>query len=160
MSERNLAKELSLLATEVDSVAKALVQANAERAREAERRNRADAKAEQLREELKHARQRAQVAERELGKLSAGVQASEHSAVVRQHELETRLEEALRSNAQLQEEVERKERQRRALEQNLRELMENLRNAAQEAHGSTVVAPVATPEDATLVPTRQTEIGW
>ena len=57
MHEPDLAQRLSLLATEVDSLAKALVQAQAERAREAERKKRADAEAEQ---HLRHAAQEAQ----------------------------------------------------------------------------------------------------
>ena len=159
MSERNLAGELALLATEVDSLAKSLAQARAEAAREAERRKRADATAEQLREELAHAKQRAKVAERELGKLSAASQATKHSAQTYQHELETRLEDAQRLNEQLRQEVQRKERQRRALEANLRQVMENLRNAAQEAHAKGVVAPPVA-EDATLVPPARDIGGW
>jgi chromosome segregation ATPase len=160
MSERNLAGELALLATEVDSLAKSLAQARAEAARETERRNRAEAKAEQLREELAHAKQRAKVAERELGKLTATSKATEHSAQAYQHELETRLEDAQRVNEQLRQEVQRKERQRRALEANLRQVMENLRNAAQEAHGSAVVAPRVHAEEATVVPPTRDIGGW
>jgi chromosome segregation ATPase len=157
MTERNLAGELALLATEVDSLAKALVQAQAELAREADRRNRADTKAEQLRNELGHARRRAQAAERELGTLTAGIQASTHTAQNQQRELEVRLQQTQQANEQLRQEVQRKERQRHALEVNLREVMENLRNAAQEAQGSHVVAQ---PEEATLVPSRPDQIGW
>jgi chromosome segregation ATPase len=157
MTERNLAGELALLATEVDSLAKALVQAQAELAREADRRNRADTKAEQLRNELGHARRRAQAAERELGTLTAGIQASAHTAQVHQRELEARLQQTQQANEQLRQEVQRKERQRHTLEVNLREVMENLRNAAQEAQSSNVVAEV---EEATLVPSRPDQIGW
>jgi chromosome segregation ATPase len=73
MTERNLAGELAMLATEVDSLAKSLVQARAELARETQRRKRADTKSEELGQELGHARRRAQTAERELGRLSAGI---------------------------------------------------------------------------------------
>jgi hypothetical protein len=48
--------------------------------------------------------------------------------------------------------VERKERQRRAVEANLREVMGNLRHAAQEARGSSAATPAAAPDEATLVP--------
>lgn len=160
MKERNLAGELALLATEVDSLAKALVRANEELARETARRSRADIKAEELRQELGHARRRAQTAERELGKLSAGLEAEAHKTQVYQQELQAQLDQALQANEQLRLAVERKERQRRALEVNLREVMGNLRNAAQEAQGAGVVAPAAGAEDATLVPSRPDGVGW
>jgi len=160
MMERNLAGELALLATEVDSVAKALAQAKAELARETDRRYRADAKAEELRQELGHARRRAQTAERELGKRTASIEASAHSTQIYEHELQVRLEQALQVNEQLRQEVGRKERQRHALEVNLREVMENLRNAAQEAQGVAVANSGAEAEDATLVPSRPDGVGW
>jgi chromosome segregation ATPase len=160
MKERNLAGELALLATEVDSLAKALARANAELARETARRSRADTEAQELRQELGHARQRAQTAERELGKLSAGLEAERHSAQIYEHELQVRLDQALQANEQLRQAVERKERQRRALAENLREVMGNLRNAAQEAQAAGVVGPVAEAEDATLVPSRPDGVGW
>jgi chromosome segregation ATPase len=160
MSDRNLAGELALLATEVDSLAKSLVQARAELARENEKRNRAEVTADELRQQLGHARQRAKTAERELGKLSSSVQAATHSAETYQHELETRLEEAQQTNEQLRQEVERKERQRRALEANLREVMENLRNAAQEARGPGAVRPPLRSDEATLVPPPRATGGW
>jgi len=160
MTERNLAGELALLATDVDSLAKALVQSQAELSRETDRRNKADAKAAELREELGHARRRAQTAERELGKLTAGIQATSHSAEVNRRELETRLAQLQRSNEMLRQEVLRKERQRHALEQDLREVMENLRNAAQEAQGSTAPPQLAEQDEATLVPSRNTDVGW
>ncbi len=161
MNERNLAGELALLATEVDSLAKALAQAKGELARETERRFRADTKVEELRQEFGHARRRAQTAERELGKLTASIEVRAHSTEIYEHELQVRLEQALQVNEQLRQEVARKEHQRHALEVNLREVMGNLRNAAQEAQG---VAGVATPaveaEDATLVPSRPDGLGW
>ena len=160
MSERNLAGELSLLATEVDSLAKSLVQARAELAREADRRTRADTKAEELRQELGRAKRRAQTAERELGKLTAGIEATAHAAQGYQRELETRLEQAEQVNERFRQEVQRKERQRRALEANLREVMENLRNAAHEAQGSGVVTGAALPEEATVVPPQRSDGGW
>jgi chromosome segregation ATPase len=161
MDDRNIAGELALLATDVDSLAKSLVQVRAELAREAERRNRAETKAEELRSELGHARRRAQTAERELGKVTAGIEATTHTALVTQHELETRLEQAQHVNEQLRKEVHRKERERRTLELNLRDVMENLRNAAQEAQGSAVVTPpIAQSDEPTLVPTRPGDIGW
>jgi chromosome segregation ATPase len=162
MKERNLAGELALLATEVDSLAKGLARANAELARETGRRSRADAEAEELRQELGHARRRAQTAERELGKLGAGLEAERHSTQIHQHELQARLDQALQANEQLRLAVAQKERQRRALEVNLREVMGNLRNAAQEAQAAGVTGPVAEAEDedATLVPSRPDGIGW
>jgi chromosome segregation ATPase len=159
MSERNLAAELALLATEVDSLAKALVQAKAELAREADRRHRADTKAEELREQLGHARRRAKTAERELGRLTADIQATAHSTTVHERELQARLEHALQTNEQLRQELERSERQRRTLEVNLRQVMENLRNAAQEARGSGVGNPGTEPDEETLVPVRRSD-GW
>jgi chromosome segregation ATPase len=160
MSERNLAGELALLATEVDSLAKSLAQARAELARETDRRNRADAKAEELRQELGHARRRAKAAERELGKLTATTKAAAHTAQGYQHELETRLEQAQQANEQLRREVQRKERERCALEVNLRELMENLRNAAQEAQSSGIVTPAVRSDEPTLVPPERSTSGW
>jgi chromosome segregation ATPase len=77
-----------------------------------------------------------------------------------ERELQARLEQALQTNEQLRQEVERKERQRRALEVNLSEVMENLRNAAQEARGSGGVSPAAEPDEATLVPARRPDGGW
>jgi chromosome segregation ATPase len=160
MTERNLAGELAMLATEVDSLAKSLVQARAELAREAQRRERADTKSEELRQELGHARRRAQTAERELGRLSAGIKGAEHATQAYQHELTTRLEHAQQVNEQLRQEVQRKERQRRALEGNLKEVMENLRNAAQEAQGPRVATRTAVLEEETLVPPPRNDSGW
>jgi chromosome segregation ATPase len=149
-----------MLATEVDSLAKSLVQARAELARETQRRERADTKSEELRQELGHARRRAQTAERELGRLSAGIKGAEHATQAYQHELTTRLEHAQQVNEQLRQEVQRKERQRRALEGNLKEVMENLRNAAQEAQGPRVATRTAVLEEETLVPPPRNDSGW
>lgn len=161
MKERNLAGELALLATDVDSLAKALAQAKSEVERETKRRSRADIKAEELGQELAHARRRAQTAERELGRLTASIEATAHRNQICEHELRVRLEQALEANEQLRQEVMRKERQRRALEVNLREVMGNLRNAAQEARqGLGAATPAAEAEDATLVPSRPDGDGW
>lgn len=160
MTERNLAGELAMLATEVDSLAKSLVQARAELARETQRRERADTKSEELQQELGHARRRAQTAERELGRLSAGIKGTEHATQAYQHELTTRLENAQQVNEQLRQEVQRKERQRRALEGNLKEVMENLRNAAKEAQGPSVAPRTAVLEEETLVPPPRSDSGW
>lgn len=138
MDERNLAAELSLLATEVDSLAKTLVQAKAELAREAELRAKADTYAEQLRQQLRHARRRATTAERELAKITASAQADAHAARVRARELQARLDDEQQANALLRHEVEEVEGERRALEQNLKDVLGNLRHAAQKAAQSRV----------------------
>jgi chromosome segregation ATPase len=142
MNERNLAKELAALALEVDSLAKALAQAKAELGGQTARRVHVERQAEELREQLAHARQRAKAAEREVGKLSAIAEAGAHAAEVREHELQTRLEQALEASELRRQEVEYKERQRQTLELNLREVMKNLRNAAQEAGRPSEVAAV------------------
>jgi septation ring formation regulator EzrA len=152
VKERNLAAELALLATDVDSLAKTLARMQAELARERDCRKRADSRADALREQLGHAQRRARTAERELGRLNGSSAAAAHAAEVHQRELQARLDVALHENEQLQQDVERKERQRRALEENLREVMDNLRNAAQEARGPGASIPAAEPEEATLVP--------
>jgi hypothetical protein len=97
-----------------------------------------------------------------LGMLGAGLEAERHSTQIHQHELQARLDQALQANEQLRLAVAQKERQRRALEVNLREVMGNLRNAAQEAQAAGVTGPVAEAEDedATLVPSRPDGIGW
>lgn len=159
MHEPDLARKLSLLATEVDSLAKALVQAQAERAREAERKKRADAEAEQLRQDLRHARRRAKAAERELARLSGSIEATAHRAKTSQRELQARLEDAEQAKKVLHHEVEQIERERRALELNLREVLENLRHAAQEAQHSRG-ASRSVVDEATLVPSREPDNGW
>ncbi|MDX6507493.1 MAG: hypothetical protein QOG06_2137 [Gaiellaceae bacterium] len=140
-----------MLATEVDSLAKALALARAEQAREVQRRSRADSKAEELRQQLAHARRRAKVAERELVRLSTNIDATAHRAQTSERELQVRLEQAQQANEVLRHEVEQTERERRALELNLREVMENLRQAAQEARGSALDDREARTEDGTLV---------
>ncbi|MGB2952860.1 MAG: hypothetical protein WBB74_05650 [Gaiellaceae bacterium] len=150
MNERNLARELALIATEVDSLAKALVQTKAELAHEAERHRRAQGEANELRQQLRYTRRRAQKAEHEFAKLASSVEAGAHRVDARERELQARLEQTVAANDQLRHEVERKERQRRALEVNLHELMENLRSAAQEV-GRTNPAPPSPDEEVTLI---------
>lgn len=159
MTERNLAAELSLLATEVDSLAKALAQARAELARETKRRQQAEKHAEELRQQLQHARRRAKTAERELVQATASIEATAHSTEVHERELRVRLEQAQRANAVLEHEVERTESERRALELNLQEVLGNLRHAAQEARESRATSR-ATGEEATLVPGRRSDDSW
>ena len=159
MNERNLAKELSLLATEVDSLAKALVRKEAERAREAELRKRADADAQELRQQLRQARRRANAAERELAGSNARIESAEHSHEVNERELRVRLRQAEDAKKVLRHEVEQAERERRALELNLREVLANLRHAAQEAdHTRVGTRPAA--DEATLVSTQPPDNGW
>jgi multidrug efflux pump subunit AcrA (membrane-fusion protein) len=159
MAERNLAKELALLATEVDSLAKALVQKEAERAREAELRERAEADAQDLREQLRQARRRANAAERELAGSNARIESAEHSHEVNERELRARLKQAEETKKVLRHEVEQIERERRALELNLREVLANLRHAGQEADHSRV-ASRPTADEATLVPPHPADNGW
>ena len=151
MSDQTIARDLTLLATEVDSLEKALVLAKTEQAHESERRKRADAQAEKLRQELRQARRRAKAAERELSKLSAGVGATEHRAKATQRELLEQLDQAQQRNEMMQHEVERIEAERRALQANLREVLANLRHAAHEARSSSV-------DEATLVSVRPREV--
>jgi chromosome segregation ATPase len=159
MEERNLSAELTLLATKADSVEKALVQARAELAREREQRQRVDTQAQELRQQLRHARRRAQSAERELAKLNSSIEAEAHSARVRQRELLAQLDQAQEVNDVLRHEVEQTESERRALEVNLREVLGNLKYAAQKAGQRRTVAQ-ATAEEATLVPQQPPENGW
>lgn len=156
MTQQNLAAELSLLATEADSVEKALVQARAELAREREHRSRAETQSQELREQLALARKRAETAERELGKIGSSIQAEAHKNRVRQRELEARLEQAQQVNEVLKHDLEQTENARSALETNLQEVLGNLRHAAQKAGPRLGTAPAA--EDATLVPSRDN--GW
>jgi len=132
MEARNLARELSLLATEVDSLEKARVLAQGERDRELKRRAKAEAEAEDLRAELQQARRRAKAAERTLAELSSSVDVSTHQA-------------------------ESNERERRALEVHLKEVLANLRQAAQDAqHARRSQAP----DEVTLVTTLPPDSGW
>jgi chromosome segregation ATPase len=133
MNERNLAKDLALLATEVDSLAKALAQAKAELERETERHRRAQTELAEVRQQLRYARRRAHKAEREFANLAATIETAAHTAQGHERKLRTQLDQALAVNSELREQVERKEGERRALEGNLRELMDNLRCAAEEA---------------------------
>ena len=160
MSERSKAQELSLLATEVDSLEKALVLAQTEQVHESERRKRADVQAEKLRQELRHARRRAKAAERELARLSAGVGATEHRARSTERELREQLEQEQQRNEVLSHEVERIEAERRTLQRNLREVLGNLRHAAQEARGSRATGSAETLDEATLVSVRRPDVGW
>ncbi len=159
MHEPDLARKLSLLATDVDSLAKALVLAEAERAREQAHRKRADARAEELSQQLRQARRRAKAAERELATLNASTEATAHRAQTRERELRKRLEQEEQAKTVLQHEVERIERERRALALNLREVLGNLRNAAQEA-GQAHRSDRAAAEEATLIPSRTPDTGW
>ena len=159
MNERNLAKELSLLATEVDSLAKALVQKEAERAREAKLRGRADADAQELRQQLRQARRRANAAERELARSTTRIESAEHSHEVNERELRMRLSESEDAKKVLRHEVEQAERERRALELNLREVLANLRHAGQEADETRITARPAA-DESTLVPSQPADNGW
>jgi chromosome segregation ATPase len=159
MSEQTIARDLTLLATEVDSLEKRLVQAQTEQVHESERRKRADVQAEKLRQELRHARRRAKAAERELARLSAGVGATEHRARSTERELREQLEQEQQRNEVLAHEVERVEAERRTLQRNLREVLGNLRHAAQEARGSRA-RPPETLDEATLVSVRRPDVGW
>jgi len=161
MDDRNIAGQLALLATEVDSLAKTLVRTQEELTRETDRRTKADTKAEELRTELGHTRRRAQTAERELGRFTASIEATAHTERAQREALEQRLQQALKSNEQLRKDLQRKESERHTMEVNLREVMTNLRSAAREVHGSKVIPPVIRDEEEkTLVPTRPQDIGW
>jgi chromosome segregation ATPase len=157
MTERNLAADLLLLATEVDSLSKALTLARAESARERKLRLKADREAQDLRQQLRHARRRAKAAERELGVVSASSEASAHGARAREQELEERLSQAHSENEVLRHEVERTESERRTLEANLREVLGNLRHAAKKA-GQPRPSSLGA-DEATLVQT-SADNGW
>jgi chromosome segregation ATPase len=129
----NLARELTALATEVDSLEKRLLRCEEELAREAERRKRFEQKAADLSIAVAQARQRATTAERDLARLATELESRNHTAVVREHELETRLSEANATIERLRRELVSKERQRIALETDLADVMQNLRHAASEA---------------------------
>ena len=150
MNETTLANELSLLATRADSLEKAVVRLGAEKQREAELRERAEGEAEELRQQLRHARQRAKTAEHELANASARLDGIEHAAGARESELREQLDQAEQAKKVLRHEVEQTERERRALELNYKEVMQNLRHAAREARTSGDVRPAA--DEVTLVP--------
>lgn len=158
MDERTLARELTLLATKADSVEKALVQARAERTHEAELRKRAEVDAEELRQQLRHARRRAKAAEHQLAELSSRVEAIEHAHNTRESDLREQLDQAEQAKKILRHEVEQTERERRALEMNYREVLANLRHAAQEARVPDGGRPPA--EEVTIVPGPRDDSGW
>ena len=153
--EENIAQKLSLLATQVDSLAKARVLAEAERDREASRRTRVEAEAEELRAELRQARRRAKAAERALAKLAANSEATVHTAEINERELRARLDDAEQAKKVLRHEVEQTERERRALEVHLREVLRNLRHAARDAQHTRPAV-----DEVTLVPSRAPDNGW
>ena len=132
-SVRSPARELMVLATEVDSLAKSLARTQEELAAEVARRRRFEQEAVDLAAALGHARQRAATAERELGRAAAELEAASQTAQVRGHELKTRLSEANQTIERLRHELQRSERQRLVLETDLSDVMQNLRHAAAEA---------------------------
>ena len=158
MTERNLAADLLLLATEVDSLSKALTLARAESAHEQNLRQKADREAQDLRQQLRQARRRAKTAERELGAVTASSEAGAHTARAREQELQERLDQAQQANEVLRHEVEQTESERKAMEANLREVLGNLRHAAKQAGRS---RPSSLPgEEATLIPSSRPDNGW
>lgn len=159
MSVRNLASELSLLATDVDSLSKALAQAQTELAHERGLRIRAEHQAEELRQQLRHARRRAKAAEQELVEVGAAAEETAHRAQLTERELRVQLEEAQQTQEVLRHEVAQSESQRRALEVNLREVLGNLRHAAQKAgHGAVGSTPAR--DEPTVVSAERPENGW
>lgn len=133
MTRRNLSGDLALLATDVDSLEKAVARTEAQLEAERERRTKAELERDDLRQQLALMRQRAKAAERELAKLAVQSERERHDAEMIDRELRSRLDEVGMSRDQLREALERKERECKALELNIHELMENLRNAAAEA---------------------------
>jgi chromosome segregation ATPase len=158
-SSRNLARELTGLATEVDSLTKSLVRVQEELASELKRRQHFEREAVDLATAVAQARQRATVAERELARLAAELDTKTQTAQVREHELQTRLTEANQTVERLQRELESKERQRLALETDLSDVMQNLRHAAAE-----VAWPSRTPAESTTrladADSEPTQVGW
>src|SRR5215210_5986411 len=144
MPERSLAGELSMLATEVDSLAKALVRAQTELAGERKHRREVESEAEELSQQLRQARRRAKAAERELVKVTASADKAAHQAKVTERELKVQLEQEQQTNQVLRHEVARTETERLALEVNLREVLGNLRHAAETAGRPRVTVPPAT----------------
>lgn len=157
--ERNLAAELSLLATDVDSLAKALAQAQAELAHEREHRRQEQLHAEELRQQLRQARRRAKAAEQEVVKVGSDSEAAAHRAETKERDLQERLEQAQQIIEVLRHDLAQTESQRDALEENLREVLGNLRHAAQSASHSRV-ASRAESDEATVVPAHLPENGW
>ena len=82
-SSRNLARELTELATHVDSQAKSLLRAQQELARELKRRQDFEREAVDLSAAVAHARERASVAERELAGLAVEVDTKYQTAQLR-----------------------------------------------------------------------------
>lgn len=153
-----IARQLTRLATEIDSVEKRLLRTQEELTRETARRETAEQKAADLSIAVTHARQRAATAERDLARTTTELESQKHGALVREHELETRLSEANQTIERLRRELVSKERQRVALESDLADVMQNLRHAASEA---------AWPSRPQLEPTLQlddesepTHVGW
>jgi chromosome segregation ATPase len=157
--ERNLAAELSLLATDVDSLAKALAQAQAELAHEREHRRQEQLQAEELRQQLRQARRRAKAAEQEVVKVGADADAAAHRAETKERELKERLDQAQQTIEVLRHDLAQTESQRAALEENLREVLGNLRHAAQTAVQGRVPTPSAG-EEATVLSSHAPENGW
>jgi chromosome segregation ATPase len=151
-SNRNVAGELLALATEVDSLTKSLVRTQEELARELTRRQHFEQESIDLAAAVTHARERAKVAERDLGRLAAELESKTETARVREHELQTRLDEANDMIERLKREVASKERKRLQLETDLSDVMQNLRHAAAEA-----ALPTRTFPDADSEPTH---VGW
>jgi chromosome segregation ATPase len=136
-TNRDISGRLALLATEVDSLAKSLARAETELERERGRRRELDVELHGLREELAICRQRAKKAEGELARFAVRTDRERHAAEMLEQELRQQLAASAQSSERLRESLEQKEGECRALEQNLRELMENLRNAAIEAGRAT-----------------------
>ena len=153
--DRNLAAELSLLATDVDSLAKALAQAQAELAREREHHRQHRLKAEELGQQLRQARRRATAAERELVRVGADADAAVHRAEGKERELRAQLDQARQTIEVLRHEVAQTENERTALELNLREVLGNLRQAARTAGHSSEVT-----DEATMVTAHPRDNGW
>ncbi|HEX6490698.1 MAG TPA: hypothetical protein VF002_04925 [Gaiellaceae bacterium] len=158
-TSRNLAIELRGLATEVDSLAKSLFRTQQELARELSRRQHFEQESVDLAAALAHARQRAKIAERDLGRLTTELETKNQTEHVREHELQTRLAEANRLIERLRREVESKERQRVELEADLSDLTQNLRHGAAEAAWPSrpQAEPVILLADPDSEPTR---VGW
>ena len=154
-----IARQLTALATEIDSVEKRLAMTQEELAREIGRREKFEQKAADLSTALTQARQRASTAERDLARLATELEAQKHTAVVREHELETRLSEANQTIERLRRELVSKERQRVALETDLADVMQNLRHAASEAAWPSR-PQVATPALQLDADSEPTNVGW
>jgi chromosome segregation ATPase len=153
-----IARQLTALATEIDSIEKRLVRTQEELARETRRRESCEQKAADLSTALAQARQRASTAERDLARTATELEAHKHTALVREHELETRLAEANQTIERLRRELVSKERQRVALETDLSDVMQNLRHAASEAAWPSrgQLGPALQPDEES----EPTHVGW